>query len=235
MKLAWIIGLVCALALHAAVILFAGIFLPPKDRAMHAPQEVELLSETEQEKPKLEEKKEEKPEDMDKDADKAPEPTEMIHDLAPPSPDDAPALDAASLSAIEAALNGEGGGADFGDSLSLASGGRIGGTGKAGALDESLDNAFSMAEIDQKPRAVFQGSPNYPPEMRGKGVDGEVVLIFVVDAEGKVTNPRVESSSHPAFVTPALNAVKKWKFEPGVHAGQRVPCKMRVPIRFPAS
>jgi protein TonB len=234
-KLGWILGLFCALAFHAAVLLFGGIFLPPKDRAVRPPQEVELLSETEKEKPKPEEKKEEKTEEMDKDAEKAPEPSEIIHDLAPPTPDDAPALDAASLSAIEAALNGEGGGVDFGDALSLASGGRIGGTGKAGALDETLDNAFSMAEIDQKPRAVFQGSPSYPPEMRGKGIVGEVVLIFIVDTEGKVTNERVESSSHPAFVKPALNAVKKWKFEAGVHAGKRVPCKMRVPIRFPAS
>jgi protein TonB len=234
-KLGWVLALFCALVFHTAVLLFGGIFLPDKDKATRPPQDVELLSETEKEKPKPEETKKDEAEEMDKDADKAPEPTEMIKDLSPPSPDDAPALDAASLSAIEAALNGEGGGVDFGDSLSLASGGRIGGTGKGGPLDETLENAFSMAEIDQKPRAVFQASPNYPPEMRGKSVEGEVVLIFVVDAEGKVTNPRVEHSSHPAFVTPAINAVKKWKFEPGVHSGQRVPCKMRVPIRFPAS
>ncbi len=71
--------------------------------------------------------------------------------------------------------------------------------------------------------------------MRGKKVDGVVTLIFVVDASGKVVDPRVESSSNSAFDNPALSAVKKWKFEPGLRAGKRVATKMRVPIRFPAS
>ena len=56
-----------------------------------------------------------------------------------------------------------------------------------------------------------------------------------MDASGKVANPRVEKSSHTAFNKPALEAVKQWKFEPAVKGGQRVACKMRVPIRFPSS
>ncbi len=230
----WLIAFSCALVFHAGILLFGGFFLSDRAKAARPPQEVELLSQTEKEKPKPEEKPPEKSEDMDKDAEKAPVAPDEIKDLTLAPPDDAPALDAASLSAIEAALNGEGGGGDFGDSMSFASGGRIGGTGKAGVLDDTLESAFSMAEIDQKPRAVFQASPSYPPEMRGKKVEGDVVLIFVVDADGKVANPRIESSTHTAFNAPALNAIKKWKFEPGLRGGERVPCKMRVPIRFPA-
>jgi TonB family protein len=231
--LGWILSLFCALVLLGAILLFGGIFLPEKDKAMPRTAEVELIGQTEKEKPKPEEKKPEKQEDMDKDADRAPAPTEEIKDITLAPPDDGPALDAASLSAIEAALNGEGGGG-FGDSMSFASGGQIGHSGKGGGIDESIENAFNPAEIDQKPRAVFQTSPAYPPEMRGKKIEGQVVLIFVVEADGKVGSPRVESTSHQSFSAPALNAIKKWKFEPGLRAGQRVPCKMRVPIRFPA-
>src|SRR4029078_13006933 len=96
-------------------------------------QEVELSGQTEKEKPKPEEKKPEKTEDMDKDADRAPAPTEEIKDIVLAPPDDGPALDAASLSAIEAALNGEGAGG-FGSAMSFESGGHIGGTGKGNAL-----------------------------------------------------------------------------------------------------
>jgi protein TonB len=71
--------------------------------------------------------------------------------------------------------------------------------------------------------------------MRGKKIEGVVEVAFVVTADGKVENARVEGSSHPAFETPALNAVRKWKFEPGVRAGQRVPRKVRITIRFPSS
>jgi protein TonB len=56
-----------------------------------------------------------------------------------------------------------------------------------------------------------------------------------VEASGKVADPRVEKSTHTAFDKPALDAVKQWKFEPAVKAGQRVACKMRVPIRFQPS
>ena len=87
-----------------------------------------------------------------------------------------------------------------------------------------------MSEIDQKPRAIFQSAPMYPSGMRS--VEGVVHVIFIVDQTGKVTNPKVEKSTHREFEKPAIDAVKQWKFEPAVRAGQRVPCKMRIPIRF---
>ena len=64
---------------------------------------------------------------------------------------------------------------------------------------------------------------------------GVVSVIFVVDASGKVVNPRIEKSSNAAFEKPALDAVKQWKFEPAVKGGQRVACTMRQPIRFQPS
>ena len=70
--------------------------------------------------------------------------------------------------------------------------------------------------------------------MRAKNIDGVVTLIFIVDETGRVINPRVEKSSHPEFDSPALEAVRQWKFEPAIKGGQRVSCRMRVPIRFQA-
>jgi protein TonB len=93
--------------------------------------------------------------------------------------------------------------------------------GKPGGLSEKLENAFSLAEIDQKPRAITQPPPPYPAEMRGKKVEGVVSVIFVVDASGKVSRPKVERSTHSAFDKPALDAVKQWRFEPAIKGGQR--------------
>ncbi|MFO0827660.1 MAG: TonB family protein [Phycisphaerales bacterium] len=236
MRLGLILGIALALLLHAAVILFGGlIFHVPKEGEGQI-HEVELVGDVDEnaQKPKDEPPPpEEKIEQIDKD--QPPDPSLLAKQLdAPAAPNDAPALEAASLSAIEAALSGQSaGGGDFGQALSFTSGGRIGGTGKAGAVEEKLEEAFSLAEIDQKPRAVFQSAPVYPTEMRGKKIEGVVTVIFVVDPTGKVANVRVEKSNNPAFEAPAISAVKKWKFEPGVRAGQRVPCKMRIPIRFP--
>ena len=229
-------GCLLALALHAGFILFGGLLFFHEKKDEGTLQEVELIAEDEaapEKKP--EEKPVEKSDELETEVEEVPDAAEIIRNLELSSPSLEPALEAASLSAIEQALSGAGGGGDFADALSFASGGRIGGTGKPGALDDTLEGAFSLAEIDQRPRAIFQSSPLYPSEMRGKKVEGVVTVIFVVDASGKVTAPRVEKSTHPAFEKPALDAVKQWKFEPAVKGGQRVGCKMRVPIRFQPS
>jgi len=234
-----LVGIAGAIFLHAAVFCFGGIFfLDGKDKAGSV-QTVELLgdldADTKKDEQKPEEQKQEQTEEVASETEQPPDAAEIIRNLEASPMDNTPALEAASLSAIEAALSGQSGGGEFGEALSFASGGKIGGTGVAGGPDEKMEEAFSLAEIDQKPRAIYQGSPNYPAEMRGKKVEGCVTVIFVVDSTGKIANPRVEKSSHTAFESPALDAIKKWKFEPGVRAGQSVATKMRISMRFPPS
>lgn len=234
-RIGLLLGIIFAVALHAGFILFGGLLFADPKKSEAATQDVELLSADDPEKNKPEEQPEEVKEDLAPEQEQAPDAAEIIRNLEQPAANEAPALDAASLSAIEAALSGQAGGGDFASSMDFSSGGVIGGKGKAGGLSESLEGAFSLTEIDQKPRPTFQAAPAYPNEMRGKKVEGVVVVIFVVDSSGKVSNPRVERSTNTAFDKPAMDAVKKWKFEPGVKAGERVACKMRVPIRFQPS
>jgi protein TonB len=233
-----LLGLFCALLAHGGFLLFGGLLFGAAKEDRGTLQQVELLDESAE--TKTDEEKDEEPETeteerIETETEEVPDAEEMMRSLELSPMNDAPALDAASLSAIEAALSGQLGSGDFVDSVSFASGGRIGATGTVGGPETELENAFSLADIDQKPRAVFQAAPLYPAEMRSKKLEGVVTLIFVVDPSGKVTNPRVEKSTHPAFEKPALDALKQWKFEPGLKGGQRVGCKMRVPIRFQPS
>lgn len=235
MKIAAVFGIVCAVLFHTGVILFGGIVFNSQMEDHGTLQQVELLDaqDAEKEKEKPKDPAVQKKDDMKAETEKPPDAVEIARDLDVSPMNDAPALDAASLSSIEAALNGQGaGGGEFAEAMSFASGGRIGGMGKPGGAGDGVESAFSLAEIDQKPRAVYQVPPIYPAEMRGKKVEGVVTVIFVVDTEGKVASPHVEKSTDRAFEDPAMNAVRRWKFEPAVRAGQRVACKMRVPIRF---
>lgn len=234
MKIGLFLGIFLAVLLHAGFILFGGLLFISAKKDQGTLQQVELLSEDDAKK-EADRPKDPEPEEIKTEDEKPPDAAEIMRNLEQPVANDAPALDAASLSSIEAALNGQGGGGDFAQALDFSSGGRIGGTGKAGAADQQLESAFSLAEIDQKPRPTFQTAPLYPTEMRGKRVEGVVTVLFIVDAAGKVANPHVEKSTAAAFEKPALDAVKKWKFEPAIKAGQRVACKMRVPIRFQPS
>ena len=233
-KAAVILAVVGAIVVHGIVLLFGGIiFLGEETHA--SKRDVELVSEDVQ-KDKEETVKEEEKQEVKQETEAPPDPNQSIKsvDMPSQSSDDAPALDAASLSAIEAALNGGGvAGGDFGaGAASLATGGRIGGTGKGGGEEQASEEAFSMSEIDQRPRPIQQVAGTFPQEMRSKSVEGVVTLIFIVDETGRVVNPRVEKSSHPAFEAPALEALRQWKFEPAVKSGKRVSCRMRVPMRF---
>ena len=235
-----LLGIGAAIVLHGLVVTFGGILFLHDDADKGSLQQVDLLTSEDVDKPKEKDKAEEqvveKKEEMQAEDEPPPDAEELMHDLKQSAVNNAPKLDAASLGAIEQALNGGAGGAgDFASTVGFSSGGVIGGTGKAGSMEDKIAAAFTLAEMDQKPRLIYQSAPLFPSEMRGKKVEGLVTLIFVVDATGKVESPRVESSSNPAFEKPALDSVKQWKFEPAVKGGQRVPCKMRIPIRFQPS
>lgn len=127
------------------------------------------------------------------------------------------------LSQIELALNP--GGGDWGGDFAINLDRHIARAGKEDAV-------FSMDELDQKPRAIYQPSPSYPSELQRKGIEGIVYVIFIIDSNGRVTNAKVQKSTHQAFERPALTAVKKWKFDPGKRGGKPVQFRMRAPITF---
>jgi protein TonB len=240
---ATLLGLAAAVLLHAAVILLGGVLLPRSEEKKPGPkvENVDLLAEA----PEQKEPDEERPEPSDD-----PTPEQDAMEVAPERPPDGreldllreqaaaaavPELAALSLGALESALHpGAGGDGGFGGVLGLASGGRIGGTGAPGAVAEGpgSDPIFVLQELDQKPRPIFQAEPIYPFDLRQKNVEGTVYILFVVDQQGRVIDPTVETSTHGAFDKPALDAVRQWRFEPAVRDGKRVQARLRVPIRF---
>ena len=210
------------------VVVVGGMLFPvstfEKKKKVEAEQELDISNlkkpDTEPPKEDVEQEKEPPP----------PAPIMENVNIAAPAMDDAPALSPMSLSDLESALAPGGGGGMFGGGGGFQSG-RIGGKG-GGGLGADMDQAFSMADLDQKPRAVYQPAPVYPAALRSRKIDGVVTVIFVVDANGRVANAKVEKSSDPAFDKPALDAVRKWKFEPAMKEGRKVSAKMRAPIRF---
>jgi protein TonB len=214
------IAFAAAAFFHVAVLCFGGLlFFHNSAHEQKTIEDVSLIEETkpEDEKPKVQEEIKTEPEPM------------------PEMPDaEAPPPEPLSLGELEVALNpGGDGGGDGGFSTFRLASGRIGATGSGPGGD--LDAIFTLAELDQKPRPVFQATPVYPMELRQRKVEGNVYVLFVVDQQGRVTNPTIEKSSHGAFEKPALDAVRQWKFEPAVRNGQKVRCKMRAPIRFSPS
>jgi protein TonB len=98
--------------------------------------------------------------------------------------------------------------------------------------DENVNEIVSFADLDQKPRIINQTSPILSQKLRQK-TPASVTIIFIVDEKGHVMEPHVKSSSDSAFEKPALDAVKRWVFEPGKKSGKAVRFRMLVPISFP--
>ncbi|HJS34237.1 MAG TPA: energy transducer TonB [Pseudoxanthomonas sp.] len=75
--------------------------------------------------------------------------------------------------------------------------------------------AVPAAAPAQSLRAVSTPAPRYPPEALRSGTSGEVLVELTVGIDGSVTNARVVRAT-PArvFDREALNAVRRWRFEP---------------------
>lgn len=68
-------------------------------------------------------------------------------------------------------------------------------------------------------RAISQPGPKYPPAAQRAGATGTVQVEFTVGTDGSITNARVVSSDgtrqfQREFEREALNAVKRWRFQP---------------------
>lgn len=76
----------------------------------------------------------------------------------------------------------------------------------------------------------------YPEECRKKGIEGRVVIKFVVNKDGSIVDAEAVKSPHPALSAEALRMVKsmpKWK--PAKENGKVVRSRFNIPIVFKLS
>jgi protein TonB len=102
-----------------------------------------------------------------------------------------------------------------------------------GRVNSNMGQIFDLKDLDQQPSPRgMRAEPQYPFEMKRQGINGEVVLQFLVDSQGDVRDVVVIKSSHREFESPAIQAVQKWKFRAGRKGGKAVTTRMQIPIAF---
>lgn len=89
-----------------------------------------------------------------------------------------------------------------------------------------------VEKFDERPVPIKAYPPAYPPEMLRQGVSGLVNLMVVIDESGRVVERTVIKSTRAEFDRPALEAVGKWRFKPGLKGGAPVAVRMELPIGF---
>ncbi len=105
-----------------------------------------------------------------------------------------------------------------------------------GRPDQSgIKNLFNISELDRAPEPVVQAQPDYPFELKRAGIDGRVRVGFIVDSQGNVILPYIVSATNTGFERAAVDAVKKWRFRPGMKNGRKVNTRVEQPIDFKVS
>jgi len=94
-------------------------------------------------------------------------------------------------------------------------------TGPIGEIPRGV-KIFDVGELKQKPAPSIQVARRHPFDLRQAGIEGEGVVEFIVDAEGRVQNAFVMRSTHRSFEAPALQAIAQWRFNPGRLEGSAI-------------
>lgn len=83
------------------------------------------------------------------------------------------------------------------------------------------------------PRPVHSPAPRYPRDAQRRGESGTVLLRIHVSANGDpVGIDLVEGSGSRSLDRAAVDAVRRWRFDPAIRGGQPVAGTVQVPINF---
>jgi TonB family protein len=109
---------------------------------------------------------------------------------------------------------------------------RFGGT-DAAAVEEGIVLHFAR----QSQAAIAVGtnkSPNYPAQLRDRGIEGDVRVQFRVTADGRVQEGSVQilSAAHPGLARAVVDVIPHYRFQPALLDCQVVPTWVEQPIAF---
>jgi len=94
------------------------------------------------------------------------------------------------------------------------------------------DGEVYMVAEDPPELSGGMKSIQYPEVAKEAGIEGRVIVQFIVDKDGAVTNPTVAQGVHEQLNEAALEAVKQQAFSPGRQDGEPVKVQMSLPVTF---
>jgi len=122
------------------------------------------------------------------------------------------------------------------ESLFADHGGSDAGKRGAGSLSGSGSGEPRFAFQVDKPAMARDGNPvpGYPALLERSGIEGRVLVEFVVDTLGRpdMKSVKVLESSNELFVQALESALPRWRFYPAEARGRKVKQIVQLPLRF---
>jgi len=87
-------------------------------------------------------------------------------------------------------------------------------------------------ELSSMPLYKNKVEPKYPPSLKSKEIEGEVLLFATIDENGIVVEVTVKRSDNELFSKAAVIALKQCTFTPAEKNGTPVTTTIPVPIKF---
>jgi len=91
---------------------------------------------------------------------------------------------------------------------------------------------LESAGQDRKAKLIYRVEPDYTSDAREKQIKGTVLLGLTVGHDGLPQSIQIKKSLFPSLDESAVNAVRKWRFEPAMKDGQPVSMYMLVEFYF---
>ena len=92
-------------------------------------------------------------------------------------------------------------------------------------------NGAASSDAVEGPILIKKEIPKYPKIAREKKIEGTVVVMVVVDKNGKVKGAKILNSI-PELDEAAIIAANKCKFKPGLEDGKPVELAVTIPFNF---
>ncbi len=97
----------------------------------------------------------------------------------------------------------------------------------------TVDKAPKLKEKGGDVQKFLRKEIDYPIEAIAIAKEGDVLVTFVVTANGNMVNPHIEKSLSESLDKEALRVVSLMKYwKPGVADGKKVDTKMTIPVHF---
>ncbi len=80
-------------------------------------------------------------------------------------------------------------------------------------------------------KLIFGPKPEYPPLAKMARIQGEVRLDALISKDGTIENLKV-ISGHPLLVASAMDAVKRWRYQPTLLNGEAVEVATEIDVNF---
>lgn len=95
------------------------------------------------------------------------------------------------------------------------------------------DELPSFPGGDAKLRVWIKKNMKYPSYAKNNGIEGQVLVVFIVEKDGSISNAEVSWGVDPSLDQEALRIVNKMpKWKPGTQNGVAMRVKYRLPITF---